>query len=227
MNSDTFACLRNDYPAGHPFQVASQTLAATTETAIALSNGAAAIIAVPQQTDIRGASTPLDPNANPSFSMDVFGAAGDGRMLAGRPYFTSGTFDNGRPLRIRWVGRGAAAANAGNTLTMRMYQGTSSAVIGTAANIIAATSAIATASAANLNFIMEVTVVWDSTLQILNGEFWYSVYYNATQSYGSRAALSHNTSVTTPAGLSFLPSVQWGNAVGGTIVTSELSMERV
>jgi hypothetical protein len=215
MNHETVALLRSDYPTGHPFQTVTLTLAATTETSVKLSNGNVAIVAVPSQTAIIGSSTPMSPNANPANLADVYGSPSDRRYLAGRPYFSSTAFDGGRPFRVRWVGRGSAVANGGNTLTLRIYQGTTGAVVGTAGNVIAATSAIGTTGTANLTFMIEATVNWDSTQQTLNGWFIYAVYYNTTATFATTAALTSNTSVATYAGLSFLQSVQWGNAAGG------------
>jgi hypothetical protein len=233
MNSDTFAAYQGGTGRN---ALLSQTLASTTETAIALGNDSgsttlAAVLPVPQQTGIVGISNPLDYNANSATLSSGLGNAG-GYIQRTRPYFQSGSFDADHPFRYRWVGRGSAVANAGNTLTLRVYQGvtpqaTTGGVIGTAGNIVATTAAIATASSANLSFLIEVTMAWDSTQQLLHGWFLTSVLYNNVTTFTTSSALSHNTSVTTAAGLSFFPTVQWGNAVGGTIVSTETAMEQV
>jgi hypothetical protein len=232
MNSDTFAAFQGGTGRN---ALLSQILASTTETAIGVgvdsgSTTVAAALLLPQQAAIVGSSNPLDPNSSATTLSGGLGNAG-GYPQRSRPYFQSGSFDSDHPFRVRWVGRGAAVANAGNTLTLRVYQGlaqaTTGGVIGTAGNIVATTAAIATASTANLSFVVEVTVAWDSTQQLLHGWFLTSVLYNNVTTFTTSTALSHNTSVTTAAGLSFFPTVQWGNAVGGTIVSTEFAAEQV
>ena len=228
MNFNSFAVYRSDYPSGHPFQLASQTLAATTETAIKFSNGNAAIIAVPSQTAVLGSSTPMDPNANSAFSADVYGAMSDRRGLAQRPYFTSTSFDNDRPFHLRICGRGTSVADGANSLTLNIYQGTSASVVGTAGNIVATSGAVATATAHPIGFYMDVLMAWDSVNQALYGTYSGAALFNsATQTTIASTALTHNTAVTTYTGLSFLVSVTWGAAVGGTVVLTEMSLDQV
>lgn len=228
MNANTFTAIGAGYPAGHPFQLASQTLASTTETAFLFSNGNAAIIAVPTQNAIVGSYTPMDPNANAALLADVYGAMSERRYLAGRPYFTSTSFDLDRPFRLRLCGRGAAVTGGGNTLTLNVYQGTSTSVVGTAGNIVATSGAVAMATTHPFGFYMTVTMAWDSMSQALYGTFDGAVLYNATtQTTIASTALSHVVSVPTYTGLSFLVTATWGAAAGGTTVMSEMSLEQV
>jgi len=228
MNFNTFACYRSDYPSGHPSQLASQTLAATTETAVKFANGNAAIIAVPSQTAVLGSSSPMDPNANSAISADVYGAPSDRRGLAQRPYFNSTSFDFDRPFIFRICGRGTAVANGANTWTLNIYQGTASTVVGTSGNLVATSGTVTMATAEPFGFYMDVKMAWDAVNQALYGVFSGAVLYNsATVTTVANTALSHNTAVTTYAGLSFLASVTWGNAVGGTTTVTEMALEQV
>ncbi len=228
MNFNTFACFRSDYPTGHPFQIATLTLASTTETAVSFSNTNAAIIAVPSQTAIVGSATPLSGNANAALLADVGGAMSDRRGLASRPYFNSTSFDLDRPFTFRICGQGAAVTGAGNTLTLQVYQGTSTSVVGTAGNVVATTGAVAMATTHPFGFLMEVHMGWDVVSQALYGTYQGAVLYNSvTQTTIARTALTHNTAVTTYAGLSFLVTATWGNAAGGTVTVNEMCLEQV
>ncbi len=228
MNFNTVACFRSDYPSGHPFQLATLTLAATTETAIKFGNGNAAIIAVPSQTAILGSSAPMDPNANNALSADVLGGMSDRRGLASRPYFNSTSFDFDRPFILRLCGRGAAVTAGSNTLTLDVYQGTTSAVVGTAGNVVATTGAVAMATTHPFGFYMDVKMAWDSTSQALYGTYAGAVLYNsATVTTIASTAITNNVAVTTSSGLSFLVSAAWGQSAGGSVTLTEMSLEQV
>lgn len=224
MNSDSIAW----YVGGTARnQVASQTLASVTETLVLVntdSGTTAALLKVPLQTDILGSGTPNQYHGiNQAILMPQRGRS-DPFTNVSAPYFTSDSFD-GRPFQFQVVGVGSAAANAGNTLILAMYQGTS-ATIGSD-NKIAANSALATASAASLNFIMTANIIWDSSSQSLGGYFNQVINYNGTSTYASHAALTDVTSLAAASSLSFGFSVKWGNAAGGTIAVKEMSINLI
>lgn len=209
-------------------QIPSQTLASATETAFTVvtdsGTSVAAIIGPSAGGGIAGSESNLNPDANAALLQQNSSIALP-RGLS-RPEFNNKSFD-GRPFLIRMYGTGTAAANAGNTLTLRLYSGTSTAVIGTAGNILAVTSAVATATASSLNFMLEAQLLWDIGTQALQGWFTYAVNFNGTETFATTAALSHNTAVTSLANCKFFATYQWGNAVGGTLQLNELTLERV
>jgi hypothetical protein len=208
-------------------QIPTLTLAATTETAIPVttdSGTTSAILAVPTQTAIVGSSNPLGVNANAAL---LGGSLGEFAQPLGtnRPYFNSDSFDLARPFSIRLVGIGSAAANAGNTLTVKIYQGTS-ATLGSDTLFATPISAVATASAANLRFDITVRCYWDSTSNTLAGVFSGNYTYNSTTTAIANTAVTTLSSISSVASLSFLASVTWGNAVGGVIKVSEFSISQ-
>lgn len=215
-------------------QIPALTLASTTATAFSVNTDTGttvAALAVPTGSSPVGSRNPQDSNANASI-ISQSGREYGNPLGTNRPFYTTASFD-GKPFKVRLVGTGTAAANAGNTLTLSLYQGTSATLASD--HVVAATAAVATASAASLNFVVEATLLWDSTLQSLAGSYNYVVNFNGTLATGAlpvattaqASLLTTPVAVTTAAGLSFLPAVTWGNAVGGTIQITEFSIEQV
>lgn len=209
-------------------QIPTLTLAAVTETAIPVttdSGTTAALLAVPTQTAVVGSSNPLGVNANAAL---LAGALGAQFQQAGtnRPYFNSDSFNASRPFSLRLIGTGTAAANAGNTLTVKIYQGTS-ATLGSDTLFSTPLSAVATASAASLRFDITIRCYWDSTSNTLNGQVSGNYTYNNVSALVTTAMVTTLTSVSAVSALSFVPSITWGNAVGGTISVSEWSIEQL
>lgn len=210
-------------------QIPSQALAAVTETAISLNTDTgttSALLALPLQNAILGSTNGLGVNGNPAILVPPFGPGNNIPDGVNSPYFNSSSFDSGRPFTLRLFGTGSAAANAGNTLTVKIYQGTS-ATIGSDTAFVTAISALATASAANLRFDISVRCQWDSTSNTLTGVLSGSTLYNGTAALLTTATATVLTSLTAPSVLSFLPSITWGNAVGGTINVSEWSIDQI
>lgn len=210
-------------------QIPLQTLAATTETAFLVNTDAgtaAAIVTVPAGAGIGGSVTPLDPNVTNSAYLSngprQYGPPGG----TSRPHYNSSSW-NGRAFKVRINGTGAAVANAGNTLELNLYQGTT---IGGTLIGGTGTNTIATASTAPLNFIIEATLIWDATTQSLTGMQWYNVNYNSTQpthAFSGPAAILNIPTVAAVANLTFVASAKWGNAAGGTIQVVEFLVEEV
>lgn len=225
MNANTFKNVTGGTLRG---QIAPLVLAATTETALVVNTNAGTttlFMTAPTGAGIAGADSPLSPDINPAKLVS------GGRLYgppfgSSRPVFSSTSFDFGKPFKLRLVGTGSAAANAGNTLTIKFYQGTS-ATLGSDTALVTPISAVATATAANLNFEIEVTCFWDSTSGYLSCYYTKNLVYNGTQTSTAQTAGAVITGITSVANLSFLVSVAWGNAVGGTIAISEFSMDQV
>lgn len=239
MNSDSFAVVGAGFPATHPFNVANlSTSIGLTETAFSFTTTTGpAIVSVPLQTDIRGASAPFDVNANNALSVDQFGRA-SGYRNVGRPWFTSQAFD-GRGFRLRAMGKASftAAGGGATTIAVNLYQGTS-ATLGSDTKIAGPTAlSVAATKVALVNFVVEATMMWDAATQVIFGEFWASISGNVdvggantkTASYTSRGALTNPAVAAAPANLTFLASVAFGTtapAGGGSVILQELSLEQ-
>ena len=208
-------------------QIPSLVLASTTETAVPLTTDTgtnSAILAVPSASAIVGSSFPLGVATNQSLSSN-FGGQPLNSTLAGNqsPYVSAVQFDGNRPFYVNLSATGTVVANGANTLTVKLYQGTSG-TLGSDTAVATPMSAIATASAANVRFFIQFQFFWDSTSAILSG--FYSGYYlyNGTATTISSTAITPLTAITTPAALSFVYSIKWGNGVGGTIQVQEFSI---
>lgn len=210
-------------------QIAPLTLAAVTETAFKVNtdttaSGATAFLTIPSGTAILGTNTSFDPSGNSSLIGNQLGRISSLDNGAA-PFVNSGTFDLSRPFQVRLVGSGSAAANAGNTLLLKLYQGTSATLASD--TLMSGLSPLATASAARFNFMLSAYCFWDSTSQVLGGTYEIRYMYNGTSTIVGAAGFATSPTVTTPAGLSFLASVQWGNAVGGTVAITEFAIDQI
>jgi hypothetical protein len=207
-------------------QILSQTLATATETLFLVGTDtgtATAILTVPSG-GVTGASAPLDPNANSSITGNDYGRQYGRPNGTAAPWYSSTSFDLGRPFKVRIIGTGTAAANAGNTLIINLYAGTTV----TSGNLVATTgAALATVSAAPLSFFVEAELEWSLALTSLTGSQTANLNYNGTQQYTVPKAAANVVTITTAAGLQFVASAKWGNAVGGTIAVTEFSIEQV
>lgn len=222
MNADTIVSYQGGTGRN---QIGSQTLASTTETEFKVNqdagaNNAIAVLTMPQGTEIFGSASPQDPNANAAVLM-----SGNGRQWGrvpgtNAPYFNSASFDNGRPFIVRVCGLATPASNAGNTLTVKLYLGTSKS-----GTNIATTGAVPQATTTTAkSFIMEAQCIWDSTSQAVTGQFWFQLAGTSGTTYSTWAALSNAGSSITLANLKFVASAQWGNAAGGVVAVSEFSI---
>lgn len=207
-------------------QIASQTLAATTETELRVNTdngtGAIAILTIPSGSGIGGSSSPQGVERNLASPYQT-GRLGVPRNTA-QPSHNSSSFDVGRPFGIRVAGVVTPASNAGNTFTMIIYCGTSKS--GTAICTTGATTGMESSTQAG-SFIMETQLLWDSTSQILNGQFWWLINAGGTKSYHVWAQNSAPATSIALAGLNFCVSVTWGNAAGGVVAASEFSFSQL
>jgi hypothetical protein len=209
-------------------QIGLQTLAAITETEFRVNTdngvGAIAVLTVPQGNEILGISNPINPAANAAIlGLDRGSQMGRG-LGENAPYFSTTSFDmakGGSSFRLRLSGFATAVANAGNTFTLSLHSGVTKA--GTLIGSITG----ATATAASLNFVYEADVSWDSTQLIIGGTQRGRITYNGTSlTFNAGTALTV-ASVTTLAGLSFVATTTWGNAVGGIVQVTEFVLEGI
>jgi hypothetical protein len=204
-------------------QIASQTLASTTETEFKVNTDSGtpviAVLTVPQGTAIVGSATPINPSVNAASPFET-GRYATPKNVA-RPAHSSTAFDNGRGFGFIVKGVVTPASNAANTLTLNLYCGTSKS--GT--NICTTGALTGTESSTQAgSFVIETQLFWDSTSQILNGQFWYLVNAGATKSYHVWQQNSNPATSIALSGLNFVASATWGNAAGGTIAVSEMSL---
>lgn len=207
-------------------QIKSQTLAATTETEFAVNTDtsgttAIALLALPSGVGIGGTNTPLGPDTNQALLVHTGREAIP--LGAATPHLTSQSFDSGRPFLIRLAGLVTPASNAANTLTIKIYSGTSKS--GTNICTTGALTGMESSTAAG-SFLMETQLQWDSTSGICNGQFWY-LLNGATPNYHVWAVNTAATGATTLANMKFCASAAWGNAVGGVIAISEFSINQL
>lgn len=210
-------------------QIPSQVLAAVTETALVQNTDSGtpvtAILSVPAGAGVGGSETPLAVNANASQIGRYGQFYGAARGVTENPQFSPTTFDAGRPFKIRFIATGSAAANAGNTLTVKVYQGTS-ATIGSDTLFATPVNALATATAANFRVQFELECAWDSTSGTLTALQEGYTLYNGTNTAIARTAVAALTGIAAVTSLGFVVSITWGNAVGGTLATTEWSLEQ-
>jgi len=222
-NVNTIICYNNGTKRG---QIAPSTLAVGTETAVVVNTDTgttALFLQVPLQTAILGSSSGIGPNGNAAILVPPFGTGNNIPDGVNAPYFNSSSFDLGRPFTIKMIGTALPVAGTGNSLAIKLYQGTTTAVIGGTSFV--APTAIVGATAVNLRFYISVTCYWDSVSQVLTGTLSGQTVTNGTATAISPVAATSITGITSPAGLSFLPTVTWGNAVGGLVTFSEISLE--
>jgi len=181
---------------------------------------------VPLQTGVVGSKSPIDVNANAAVLAGDFGRPGQDYRGAA-PFFNQSSFD-GHPFGLQIQGRytvGTAAVTAAPTITV--YQCTSATMAtalaaGTSGNaaLVSASSSLftvaGTASAATgtYQFGVAATFAWDSTGQILGGEytgFHYGPAYNSTPTYTTRAYIT-GASVTAYTNLNFFATMSFTGA---------------
>lgn len=226
MNSNTILGYINGTKRG---QIPAFTLTSVTETLLpaATDTGTApAFIAVPQQNAILGATNGLGPNGNAAILVQPFGVVNNTPDGNNAPYYNSGSFDLGRPFVLKLIGTAVSVAGASNALTVKIYNGTS-ATLGSNTIFTTPITALAAVTAVNLRFYVSVTCFWDSVSQTLTGNISGQTVDAGTSALIAAATTSTITGLTSPAALSFVPSITWGAANGGTVNISEWSLEQI
>ena len=206
--------------------ILSQTLATATETEFAVVTDTAtnpiAVLSMPTQTQILGSQTPLDQATNPAVLNGGFTRISVNSDS--NPPYNSGVFDNSKPFLVRICGVATPASNAGNTLAIKLYLGTtkSGTGLGTTAAVPQATTTTAK------GFVLEAQLLWDSTSQAVTGQYWFSLPGTSGTVYSTWKTLAAaGSSVTAVSGLTFCASATWGNAVGGVVAVSEFSISQL
>lgn len=216
MNQNTFAAYFGGTGRG---QLASQTLASTTETEIHVNTNASSAIAVlniPLQTSVIGSQSPFGVDENAA----LIGTPSYLRNRT-RPYFSTSSFE-GRPFLLRLSGVATPASNAGNSLLFKLYQGASKA-----GEAICSTGAVPEASTtAARAFIVEAQLIWSVSSGKLDGQFWFFVAGTSGTVYTTWAAATQ-TSAAAVSDLQFCAATTWGNAVGGVVAASEFSLSQL
>jgi hypothetical protein len=146
-------------------------------------------------------------------------AAGAGLYIQPSPDITGSELD-GHPFRVRISG--VVTNGASDSLTVKLYLGTSSTTTSNTA-IVGWTQAAATT--ANYPFIAEATLIWDSTSTKIWGtldQLFNGVYVAVTTSGVT------TTTVSSISGLQFIPSFTFATAnASNSILIREFTLERV
>lgn len=207
-------------------QVASQTLATATETEFKVNtdngSGAIAVLSIPTGTGIGGSNNPLGPDVNQALLWQTgrqalpFGSA--------RPSHNAQSFDFDRPFLIRLAGVITPASNAGNTYKTTLYLGSTKSGVA----LTNVTAAAQNASVAPFGFILEAQLHWDSSAQVVLGQYWYD-FNGTTRQYSTWITTTNPTTATaaTVTSLNFCATSTWGNAVGGVSAVSEFSISQL
>jgi len=207
-----------------------QTVAATAETILKIGTDAGSsnfFLVAPTGGQIYGAQTGLDVNANAAIT-----------GTSGREYGTpNGETDDlfsssswsGHPFKVRIVGTGTAGHNAGQTLVFNLYQGTS-ATLGSDKIIGTTGSAYAIAAGASnvaFDFMIEATLNWNATSQVLSGSYTSNVAGGTTSQFTTPTVITNVVTAVTAANLSFLATVTLGNAASSTVQVTEFVIDKL
>lgn len=230
-NSDTIAALFG--PGTGRFQINALTLASATETLFAVSTDTAttnpATITVPTGNatvnTLVGSGSPVEFNQNSAISSQSYGRKVS--VFTEAPYFSSTTFDSGRPFKLRVVGNASlnptTVTASPNTLVVNIYNGTA---ITSTYKITAATAGLSNSSTTATvtgQFLIEAVVQWDSTTQTLSGAY----DSNIGNTIKAATALTNAVAVTSAAKLIFTPTAVFASAAGGTVNIVEFAVDQV
>jgi len=200
------------------------TLAATTETAFSVntdSGTSVAVLSVPvgnSGNTMVGSGAPVEFNLSPAITSQSYGR----KVKVGTeaPFFSATTFDAGRPFKIRIAGTATVATQAGNTVAINIYQGTSATL---ASDVKIAALTAGGTSGQTHPFLLEAVVQWDSAGQVLGG-FFSGVNQNSVTAV---TALSNAATAASPTALTFVASAVFASAVGGSVSVSEFSVDQL
>jgi len=230
-NFDTIAFLVGGTGRG---QIKAGTVTDGTETLFVVNTDTAgttqvATLAVPtgDSTHLVGSASPSEFNQNASISSQSYGRKST--VFTAPPFFSTSTFDAGRPFRVRISGTAsvpptAVTANP-NTVLVEIYNGTALTATFKIATLTAGLSNNSTTATVTGQFALEAFVQWDSTTQTLSG----LQSGNLGNTAKTPAALSNAVAVTSASKLIFTPAFKFDAtaAVGGTVNVAEFSIEQV
>jgi len=230
-NSDTILAL-NGFGATTAArnQLASQTGLGTAETYFTMGTDAGsnvnAFLPFVGQTDIVGRSNPMSVNVNAASLLDQWGAKA-GERGATSPWFNSSTFD-GRAFRLRVQGDFTSSA-ASNGITVKFYiqtKANGATTAGAAGTVATVATGTTIGNAVKGTFIAEVTGMWDSTSNLMQG----------TESWGAAAglyvsrAVGQATPFTVTAPISnyiWLPTIKFATGAANVFTPIEIAYEDV
>jgi hypothetical protein len=199
--------------------VVTVTTASETNIPVVTDSGTngVAVLSIPQQGAIVGATTPISQNANPAIIGQ--GSQAYGPIEGGQaPFYNSGSFD-GRPFRIRLSGSVTSATAASQTILFTLYLGTSKS--GTALKATTAFTGVATAG--TYPFFLDATLLWDSVSQTVNG----TLSSNISNTPVAAAALSTQGTGVTLANLNFNYSFTTAVAGSVSVAVKDFSLDLV
>ncbi len=213
-------------------QINTLTLASTVETLFAVGTDTAgttgtAILTVPtgDVTHLVGSGSPIEFNRNPAVSSQSYGRKVG--VFTEAPFFSSQTFDSGRPFKIRLAGvatvNKVTSGTVTNSVSISLYNGSSIAATYKVATLAAGVNNTSTTANVTAQFLIEALVQWDSTTAALSG-FYLGNLDNTTT---GQTALTNAVAVTTATNLFFSPTATFGHAEGGSVSISEFSVEQI
>lgn len=226
-NSDTLVALKGGTKTG---QIAVLTLTSNTETLLLANTDtgtATAILTVPAGApgNLVGSGAPIEYNLSSAVSSQSYGRKN--AVFTEPPYFSSTTFDAGRPFKVRIVGTASVAAvtvtTVTNTVNIAIYQGSSIVATRKIATLTAAGTNNSTTAAVTGQFNLEATVQYDSTTGTLSG------FYggNNMNTFKANAALANAVAVTSTSGLTFVATAVYGDTAAGSVTVSEFEIDQV
>jgi hypothetical protein len=216
MNSDTFARIQAGTKRNNLLALTGLGTAETIFTMGTDTGSANAFVSAPLQTGVVGASSPLDPNANPAVTGGNLGRPGIGYRGAA-PYFNSGSFDC-VPFVVSLSGRFTSSTVAAAAHSIKLYQNTTAALGGHA--VVSGISG-ATLAAGNYSFLLQAILLWDSVSGTVTGESLYNVA--GTYARGVIAPFA----VASPAALLFVASATFNSGATNTITPVEFSISQL
>jgi hypothetical protein len=231
-NSDTIAALFGPGTARN--QINSLVLTTTAETLFVVSTDTSgttntATLAVPTGNStantLVGSGSPVEFNQNPAISSQSYGRKVS--VFTEPPYFSSTTFDLGRPFRLRIQGNASLSPTtvtaSPNTLVVNIYNGTAITATYKITAMTAGLSNSSTTATLTGQFYIEALVQWDSTTQTISG-----VYDgNIGNTIKAQTALANQVAVTTASKLIFTPSAVFASGAGGTVNVVEFAVDQV
>jgi hypothetical protein len=228
-NFDTVVALSGGTGRG---QIKVLTLAAITETLFAVNTDTAgtttvASVSAPSGNagKLVGSGSPIEFNQNSAISSQSFGRKVS--VFTEPPYFSTATFDAGRPFKIRVCGTASVAAvtvtTVTNTININIYAGTAISSTMKIATLTAAGTNSSTTAAVTGQFDLEAVVQWDSTTGTLSGYFG----GNNMNTFKANAALSNAVAITSAANLIFSPSAVFADTSAGSVTISELAIDQI
>lgn len=226
-NSDTISALFGPGTARN--QINTLTLASTTETVFSMGTDTGtttATLVVPTgNSGMVGSGSPVEFNQNAAISSQSYGRKSS--VFTEPPYFSSATFDAGRPFKLRVAGTASVnpttVTASPNTLIVNIYNGTAVTATYKISALTAGLSNASTTATVTGQFYLEAVVSFDSTTQKLSG-----IYDgNIGNTIKAATALTNQVAVTNASLLIFTPSAVFGSGAGGSVSIAEFAVDQI